>query len=58
MKTKTLRPETIGTSLYIPLRPEEREALKRIKREGRIIGVFVADAIREKLAREREAVHA
>jgi hypothetical protein len=52
--------KTAGVQVYVPLTREERDSLRALKRSGRIIGVFVADAIREKLAREaaREAAHA
>lgn len=48
----SLHEETAGVQIYVPLTSREKIALKTLKRKGRIIGKFVADAIREKLARE------
>lgn len=50
--------KTAGVQIYVPLSSAEKGALKDLKRRGRTIGVFVADAIREKLARERKAEEA
>ena len=50
--------KTAGVQVYVPLTREARDSLRALKRSGRIIGVFVADAIREKLAREKAAVDA
>lgn len=47
--------KTAGVQIYVPLSSAEKGALRDLKRRGRTIGVFVADAIREKLAREEAA---